>query len=100
MAHGNEQALIGNTNAVKTQTRNKSIKIYLYPDELIQVCAEADKLGYTNVNQYARDKLTNNIIDDKLIEAIADDFRDMEGWDELSTEQQQNFIEMRRLLDE
>lgn len=100
MAHGNEQALLGNTNAVKTQTRNKSIKIYIYPDELIQLCEESDKLGYTNVNQYARDKLVNNIIDQQEIEAIAEDFSDMEGWNELTTEQQQNFIEMQRLVKE
>ena len=100
MAHGNEQALIGNTNAAKTQTRNKSIQIYLYPDELIDICTEAEKLGYSNVNQYVRDKLTNAIINHQEVEAIAEDFRDMEGWNELTPEQQNNMIEMKRILNE
>lgn len=100
MTHGNTEALKGNSNAAKIWTRNKSIKIYLYPDELIDICTEAEKLGYTNVNKYARDMLTNAIIDNKEVEAITEDFRESEGWNELSKSEQQALIEMRRLMKE
>jgi len=97
MAHGNEEALKGNSNAVKDETRNKSLQIYLYPDELELLQIEAEQFGYKNVMQYARDKLTNSIFDQSEIEAIAEDFRDMDGWDELSESQQQACIDMHKL---
>ena len=97
MAHGNEEALIGNTNAVKFHTRNKSIKVYLYPDELELLQIEAAANGYKNVMQYARDKLTNSLINNKETEAITESLSDMDGWHGLSQSQQQACIEMHKL---
>ena len=100
MAHGNEEALKGNTNAVKNDTRNKSIQIYLYDDEYSAICTEAEMIGYQNVNLYARDKLTNSIVDHEEVEQILEDFRDIEGWNELNESEQQALIDMRRLMKE
>ena len=52
-------------NDEEAQAGKKGMKLYLTPDEMRRARQEADRLKYRTVQQYLRDKLRQESLNDK-----------------------------------